>query len=276
MGVSTTILQTKFFIPRIRPSFIPRPRLIENLNEGLHVELTLISAPAGFGKTTLITEWLQQCDRPAAWLSLDEGDNDPVRFLAYFIAALQRIDVTGEIAHTASNPYSKSGSIEAVMTAVLNDIAAQEDDFILVLDDYHLIKDQTIQQALSFLLEHLPPQMHLVIVTRADLPFPVARLRGRGALNELRQADLRFSAEEAKLFLNRVMGLELHTADIESLNKRTEGWITGLQMAALSMQGRGDTRSFIQAFAGSDRYIADYLVEEVLNRQSASYTGIFA
>ena len=265
--MSTTILQTKLFTPRIRPSFIPRPRLIKKLNEGLNAQLTLISAPAGFGKTTLVAAWLKQCDRPAVWLSLDEGDNDPARFLAYIVAALRRIGITSVEADLVVNRASPVRSIEAALTDLINDIAAQEINLITVLDDYHLITDQTVHQALAFLLDHLPRQMHLVIVTRADLPFPVALLRGRGELHELRQVDLRFTGAEAALFLNRIMGLDLHEVDIEALNKRTEGWITGLQMAAVSMQGREDVHAYIQVFAGSDRYIADYLVEEVLDRQ---------
>ena len=246
-----------------------RPRLIEQLNEGLSSgrKLTLISAPAGFGKTTLVSEWVAGCGRPAAWLSLDEGDNDPARFLTYLVAALQTIapNVGEGVLRVLQSPQPPP--IESILTTLLNEITTIPDNFILVLDDYHLIDSKAVDNALTFLLEHLPPQMHLVITTREDPNLPLARLRVRNQLTELRAADLRFTPSEAAEFLNQVMGLNLSAEDVAALETRTEGWIAGLQLAALSMQGHQDVPGFIQAFAGDHRYIVDYLVEEVLQRQ---------
>jgi LuxR family transcriptional regulator, maltose regulon positive regulatory protein len=280
--MTAPLLTTKLYIPPSRPNLVPRPRLIEQLNAGLHLgrKLTLISAPAGFGKTTLLSEWIASCERlePVvrfAWVSLDQGDNDLARFWAYFIAALQSIHADIGEAALAMFRSPKPPPVEAFLTGLINEItAAKLGPFVLVLDDYHLIKTQSIHDALAFLLDHLPPQMHLVVATRADPPLPIARLRGRGQLTELRLTDLRFTLDEATEFLNQVTGLGLATDDVATLAFRTEGWIAGLQMASLamqariSMQGREDTASFINAFRGSDRYILDYLVEEVLQRQS--------
>jgi LuxR family transcriptional regulator, maltose regulon positive regulatory protein len=198
----TPILATKLYIPRLRPEVVSRPRLLERLNEVLYRKLTLISAPAGFGKTTLVSEWLAGCERPAAWLSLDEGENDPARFLTYLVAALQTIAATiGEgvsgVLHSPQPPPP-----EAILTALLNDLTTIQDQFVLVLDDYHVIDAKPIDQALTFLVEHLPPQMHLVIATREDPQLPLARLRARGHLTELRVTDLRFTPSEAAAFLN--------------------------------------------------------------------------
>lgn len=251
---------------------VSRPRLIDRLNEGLAIgrRLTLISASAGFGKTTLLSEWIANCGRPVAWLSLDEGDSDPVRFIAYLIAALQTIKVgIGENLITALQAHQPP-STEVILTALLNEINTVSDNFIFVLDDYHTIDSQPVDQALAFLIEHQPLQMHLVIVTREDPALPLARLRARGQLMELRAADLRFTPSEATEFLNRRMGLNLSDGDIDALESRTEGWIAGLQLAALSMQGREDSTSFIQAFTGSHRFVLDYLAEEVLQRQPES------
>lgn len=266
------ILATKLYIPLPRPDLVPRPCLIERLNEGLErgCKLSLISAPAGFGKTTLVSEWLAGCGKPVAWLSLDEGDNDPTRFLTYFISALQKITTSiGErVLNALQSPQPPS--IEPILTALVNEITILPEHFILVLDDYHLIDSKPVDKALTFLLEHLPQQMHLVIDTREDPQLPLARLRARGQLTELRAEELRFSPAEASEFLNRVMGLNLSAEDIAALETRTEGWIAGLQMAALSMKGRSDTTSFIQSFTGSHRFVLDYLVEEVLEKQSES------
>jgi LuxR family maltose regulon positive regulatory protein len=242
----------------------------------------LLSAPAGFGKTTLASEWLRQLDVPAAWVSLDESDNDPVRFMAYFIAALQTLalphgdatqsQVEGIEANIGKGALSVLQSLqpppaEAILTSLINEITAIPGQIILVLDDYHLIEAQPIHDALGFLLEHLPPRMHLVIATREDPPLSLARLRARSQLTELRAADLRFTPSEAAEFLNQVMGLNLSAKEIAALETRTEGWIAGLQLAALSMQGLQDTTSFIDSFTGSHRFVLDYLVEEVLQRQ---------
>jgi LuxR family maltose regulon positive regulatory protein len=252
------LLTTKLYAPPPRPNLVPRSHLIERLNEGLGRKLTLVSAPAGFGKTTLVGAWAASCGRPVAWLSLDEGDNDPVRFLTYLAAALQMVGVQVD---------EDAAATEAFLTALVNQVDAV-DPFILVLDDYHFITAQPINDALTFLLDHLPGTMHLVIATRADPPLPVARLRGRGQLTELRLTDLRFTPEEVAEFLGRVMGLVLTADDVAALTSRTEGWIAGLQMAALSLQGKDDVSRFIAAFTGSNRYILDYLLEEVLHRES--------
>jgi LuxR family transcriptional regulator, maltose regulon positive regulatory protein len=265
----TPILATKLYIPPLRPHVVIRPRLLERLNEGLHRNLTLISAPAGFGKTTLVSEWVEGIERPTSWLSLDEGDNDPIRFLTYLVAALQTIvaNIGEGVLGVLQSPQPPP--IETILTALLNEITTLPDHFVLVLDDYHVIDAKPVDQALTFLLDHLPQQMHLVIATREDPQLPLARLRSRSHLIEVRAADLRFTASEAAEFLNRVMGLSLAVQDIAALEDHTEGWIAGLQLAALSMQGRQDVHGFIQAFAGDDRYIVDYLVEEVLQRQPA-------
>jgi LuxR family maltose regulon positive regulatory protein len=230
--------------------------------------MTLITAPAGYGKTTMLSEWIPQSERCVTWVSLDDGDNDPVRFWAYFIAALQMLDAEigrNALAHMRTPLLPPA---EAVLTLLLNEIAAFPEDFALVLDDYHVIDAKPIDNALTFLLEHLPPQMHLVIATREDPNLPLARLLAKDQLTELRAADLRFTPGEAGTFLNQVMGLGLSDEEITSLETRTEGWIAGLQLASLSMRGREDVHGFISAFSGDNRYIVDYLVEEVLQRQS--------
>lgn len=263
----TPILSTKLYVPPARAKVVLRGRLIERLNEGLRGKLTLISAPAGFGKTTLVSEWVASCARPAAWLSLDEWDNDPTRFLTYCVAALQTIapNIGDGVLDVLQSP--QPAPTESILTALLNEISTIPHNFILILDDYHVIDAIQVSQALNFLLEHLPPQMHLVITTRDDPQLPVARLRARGQLTELRANDLRFNTAEAAEFLNRGMGLSLTAENIAALEDRTEGWIAGLQLAALSLQGNQDISGFIRAFAGDHRYIVDYLVDEVLQRQ---------
>ena len=278
--VPAPILATKLYIPLPRPNAVSRSRLIERLNEGLSSgrKLTLISASAGFGKTTLVSEWIASCGQPVAWLSLDEGDNDPTRFLTYLVAALQMIvaNIGEGMAGALQSPQPPP--IESILTALINEIITIPDNpstlpmfagqrFIFVLDDYHVIDSKPVDNALTFLIEHLPPQMHLVIATREDPPLPLARLRVRNQLTELRAFDLRFTPSEAAEFLNQAMGLNLSTENITALEARTEGWIAGLQLAALSMQGHGDAASFIKSFTGSHHFILDYLVEEVLQRQ---------
>jgi LuxR family maltose regulon positive regulatory protein len=266
------LLSTKVFIPSTRTERVSRPRLIERLNEGLRRTpgVTLISAPAGFGKTTLVSEWVMSCGRPVAWLSLDEGDNDTARFLAYLIAALQTVapPMGQGIAGALQSPQAPP--TESILTTLLNEVTGLPQDFILVLDDYHVIDSKAVDQALTFLIEYQPPQMHLVIATREDPYLPLARVRAQGQLTELRAADLRFTLSEAAEFLNQVMSLKLSTENIASLEARTEGWIAGLQLAALSMQGYEDTAGFIQSFTGSHHFVMDYLVEEVLHQQPAS------
>jgi len=273
--VSNPLLTTKLYIPPVRPELVSRPRLIERLNEGMAHKLTLISAPAGFGKTTLVTEWLNSlkaagsAGRPFTWLSLDENDNDPARFLTYLVAALQRMDPAIGQAAQAMLQAPQPPPPEPLLTALINDIAAIPRPFVLVLDDYHLIHTLPIHQQLAFLLDHQPPQMHLVIATREDPPLPLSRLRARGHTVEIRQADLRFTEEETDDFLRRVMRLELSSADVTVLQRRTEGWIAGLQLAALSLRGCDDVHQLVQSFTGSQRYILDYLIEEVFQRQPA-------
>jgi LuxR family maltose regulon positive regulatory protein len=278
------LLTTKLFVPLSRPKIVVRPRLVERLNEGLQQKLTLVSAPAGFGKTTLVSEWVTGCQHPIAWLSLDEGDNDPKRFLLYFVAALQTLALKSPRRGSEDRgigPKLGAGVLgalqsaqppppESILTALLNDITTVQEDFVLVLDDYHLIDSKPVDQALTFLLEHQPPNMHLVIATREDPQLPLARLRALSQLTELRVAELRFTLSEAAEFLNRVMGLDLSAGEITALETRTEGWIVGLQLAAISMQGRKDTATFIKSFTGSHQYVLDYLLEEVLNRQPES------
>jgi LuxR family maltose regulon positive regulatory protein len=265
--MSMPLLATKLHIPPSRPNLVPRPRLIERLNEGMQRRLTLISAPAGFGKTTLLGEWLAGCERSAAWLSLDAGDRDPARFVAYLIAALQSVapHIGAGVADRLQSPQPLP--TQAILATLLNDITRASDHFTLVLDDYHLIDGGAVEPALTFLLDHLPPQLHLVIATRTQPSLPVARLRARGHLIELRAADLRFTPLEAASFLTQGMRLNLSSADIAALETRTEGWIAGLQLAAISIQGKSDPKQFIASFRGSHRYVLDYLIEEVLERQ---------
>ena len=286
--MSTPILATKLYIPPPRPKIVLRPRLIERLNYGLSSsrKLTLISASAGFGKTTLVSEWIAALTPSplpvgeglgvrVAWLSLDEGDNDSIRFLTYLVTALQTLapNMGAGVITVLQSPQPPP--IESILTALLNEITTIPDNFIFVLDDYHIIDSKPVDSAIAFLLEHLPPQMHLVVTTREDPQFPLARLRARGQLTELRAVDLRFTPSEAAEFLNQMMGLNLSAEDIVALEARTEGWITGLQLAALALQGSlsmqghasRDTSRFIQSFTGSHRFVLDYLVEEVLRRQ---------
>ena len=264
------LLATKFFIPSIRRVLVPRARLIARLNDGLYGKLTLISAPAGFGKTTLVSEWIASCGKPIAWLSIDEGDNELPRFLTYFIAALQTIIPKIGAGALGMLQSAQPAPTESVLNILLNDIVSIPDDVILVLDDYHLIDSKVIDQALAFLLEHLPPQMHLVMTTREDPSLPLARLRARGQLTQLRATDLRFTNSEAAEFLNQVMCLSLSAEEIAVLEARTEGWIAGLQLAAISMQEHKDISGFIRSFTGNHQFILDYLLEEVLQRQPES------
>jgi LuxR family maltose regulon positive regulatory protein len=278
--MSAPMLATKLYIPPPRSSLVPRPRLVERLNEGLATgcKLTLVSAPAGFGKTTLVSEWIATCGRPVAWLSLDERDNDPARFISYLVKALQTIRAGIGEGLLAALQSPQPLQIETILTTLLNEISTIPENpstgsgqgFLLVLDDYHSIDSHPVDESLAFLIEHQPPQMHLLIATREDPDLPLARMRARGQCTELRAADLRFTPAEAAEFLNRVMGLNLSEADVAALDMRTEGWIAGLQLAALSMQGHQDTTSFIQSFTGSHHFVLDYLIEEVLGQQSES------
>lgn len=263
-----SILHTKLYMPRAIPNPVARERLVERLEEGSACKLTLVSAPPGFGKTTLVSEWLRESDRNSAWVSLDDGDNDPVRFLSYLTAALRGIDSRiGETALTLLGSRQPPPA-ETILTCLINDVLVVSSDMVVVLDDYHIITAQPIHDAMVYLLDHLPETMHLVLTSRVDPPLPLARLRGRRQLAEIRSHDLRFTATEAADFLNELVGLNLSPTDVAALEARTEGWIAGLQLAALSMQNRSDVSRFIQAFTGSHRHIVDYLAEEVLLRQT--------
>ncbi|KWX77139.1 LuxR C-terminal-related transcriptional regulator [Paenibacillus jilunlii] len=268
--MTITIVDAKLYIPPARSKAVVRPRLLERLNEGLQGKLTILSAAAGYGKTTLASEWLSVCGRRAAWLSLDAGDNDPARFLTYLFAACRSIGVNLGEGVYALLQSPQPPPIESLLTALLNEISSESEPSILVLDDYHVISAEPVNQAVIFLLEHLPPQMHLVIATREDPVLPLPRLRVRHQLTELRASDLRFNASEAAEFLGRVMGLALSAEDVMLLESRTEGWVAGLQLAALSMQGRNVTTGFIQSFTGSHKFVLDYLIEEVLQQQSTN------
>jgi len=263
------LITTKLYIPKPRQGLVSRPALLKRLSEGLGGRLTLISASSGYGKTTLMAEWIatQGNNYPVAWISLDEGDNDPVRFLSYLIAALQNVqDGLGQDSRAmmqgAQNPLDT-----AILSLLVNELSAVPNDFVIVLEDYHVLNTQEIHQMMIFLIEHLPTKMHLVILTRADPHFPLARLRGRGDLTEIRVKDLRFSREDATVFLHEMTGLNLSEENVRILMDRTEGWITGLQLAALSMHGRENFSSLITTFGSGHDYIVDYLIEEVLERQ---------
>jgi LuxR family maltose regulon positive regulatory protein len=258
------LLATKLHVPGSRPGFVPRPRLAGALGGGL----VLVCAPAGFGKTTLLADWLRSAGRPVAWLSLDVGDNDPVRFWRHVVAALDRArpGIGERVAPLLGPPPS---SFEGLVTALINELAAPsgEKEIVLVLDDYHLVDAHQVHASLAFLLEHLPPGLHLVLASRSDPPLPLARLRARGQLAELRTDDLRFTAEEAAALLRESVGPAISGAAVAALVARTEGWAAGLQLAALSLRGRSDIAGFVAAFSGSHRYILDYLTGEVLDGQ---------
>jgi LuxR family maltose regulon positive regulatory protein len=264
------LIATKLFAPRPRRGLVSRSRLNTLLDRGLDARLTLVSAPPGFGKTTLLADWMAAArpeSRAIAWLSLDASDRDATRFWTHLIAAMRTVWPDGGVGAAALLQESQAPPIEAVVSTLLNEMSTLTHDLVLVLDDYHAIDAVAIHDAMAFLLERLPPRVHVVIVTRADPPLPLARLRARGELVEVRAADLRFTTEEAAGYLNDAMGLRLAGADVAVLEDRTEGWIAALQLAARSMQGRHDIASFISGFAGDDRYVVDYLVEEVLRLQ---------
>ncbi len=277
--MSTPVLATKLFAPTPRARLVARRRLLAQLDTSLeaHHRLTLVSAPAGFGKTTLLGDWLSHLDETTeavrvAWLSLDEGDNDPSRFLTHVVAALHQAGMQslGGLLDATASPGI--GELTALVNQAAEECArSPETRWVLVLDDFHVINAQEVHQASEFLLEHLPPGVHLVMTTRSDPPLPLSRLRTRDQLTELRAADLRFTRTEAEEFLTSVMGLALTGDDVDALDDRTEGWAAGLQLAALSLRGveeRDQVSGFIEAFTGSSRFVIDYLVDEVLARQS--------
>jgi LuxR family maltose regulon positive regulatory protein len=265
--VSVPLLATKLYAPAPRANLVPRPRLTDRLNAGLHYRATLVSAQAGFGKTTLLSEWIPQSERPVCWVSLDVGDNDPTRFWRYLIAALQVLQ--SQLAENALSllQLPQQPPMDFFLNTLLNEIADIPERFALVLDDYHVLENLALHDAIAYLVDHAPPQMHLILATRTDPPLPLAQWRARGQATELRESDLRFTRGEATLFLRQAMGLLLTEEQVNALEMRTEGWIAGLQLAALSMQEREDISEFVAAFTGSHRFVLDYLTEQVLQRQ---------
>jgi LuxR family maltose regulon positive regulatory protein len=278
-GQNEALLRTKLFVPPLRPDRVHRPRLFDQLESGLGKALLLVAAPAGYGKTTLVSSWLRGTDIPATWLSLDEDDNDPIRFLQYFIAALRRIMPAVQLDWLVARQDTQPGSTKVLVNGLVNAIAYHTSEFVLVLDDFQIIQAPSVLEFLAYLLEHLPSQMHIVMITRTDPPLPLARMRARNGLTEIRADQLRFTQAEIAVLLNKTMGLELSSNDIGALEARTEGWIAGLQLASVAMQAtsaqarvsqqrRRRLHEFISAFTGSHSYIMDYLVEEVFSRQS--------
>jgi LuxR family transcriptional regulator, maltose regulon positive regulatory protein len=261
------LVATKLHLPRPRPGFVPRPRLLERLDHGMACELVLVCTPAGFGKTTLLADWARQGTRPIAWLSLDAGDNDPARFWRHAAAALDGIHPGVDERVAPLLQGLQPAAFQGVAAMLVNELAGVTEEVVLILDDYHLVQAPQVHQSLGFLLEHLPAGLRLVLASRADPPLALARLRGRGQLAELREADLRFMPEEAAELLRAAVGPELPAAAVTALEGRTEGWVAGLQMAALSLQGHPDIEAFVQSFSGSHRYVLDYLAEEVLDGQ---------
>jgi LuxR family maltose regulon positive regulatory protein len=265
--MKTDLLASKFYYPPRPQDFVQRSHILECLDTGLGGKLTLVSAPAGFGKTTLVSEWVRGCDHPTAWLSLDKNDNDPSRFLIYLIAALQHIDADVGVDVQGALEESLSPHFETLLTRLISEIERLPEKSIIVLDDYHLIDSKPVHDIINFLIEYLPATIHLVISGRTDPPLPISRLRVQGDVNEVRTAQLRFSKNEVAAFFNDRMGFDLSSDGIAALETRTEGWIASLKLAALSMQGRDDWPEFIAKFSGSNRYVIDYLVDEVMARQ---------
>jgi LuxR family maltose regulon positive regulatory protein len=262
-----SILTTKLHIPASRAETVPRLRQLELMMEALNRKLTLISAPAGFGKTTLVSEWALGCNSPVAWISMDAGDSDPIRFLTYIASALQTIKADIAEGVLKGLQYIQAAEIESVLPILLNEISDIKNDFVLVFDDYHVADSETINPILNYFLDHLPPKMHLIITTRKNPQIALNRLRALNQLLELRADDLRFTPSETDEFLNEIMGLNLSQEDVMVLENRTEGWIAGLQLAAISMKGHFNINSFIHSFSGSHRFVLDYLMEEVFDQQ---------
>ena len=264
------LLATKLYVPRTRASLVARPRLFARLDDGEHTLLTLVCAPAGFGKTTLLADWLRASGRPVAWVGLDRADSDLARFLSYLVGALQMLAPDVGVGLLGLLQAQPTPPTEILLTALLNDLAALPYKSVLVLDDYHVLQAPPIHAALNFLLDHLPPTLQLVLATREDPPLPLSRLRARGQLAEVRAADLHFTPEEAAEFLGTGMGLRLPKGQVAVLVARTEGWAAGLQLAGLALRDRADPDVFVAAFAGSHRLVADYLASEVIDSQPAA------
>lgn len=261
------LLRTKLYVPPVRSSQIARPRLSELMDRGLDRALILVSAPAGYGKTTLVSRWLKEKNIPSAWLSLDGSDNDPIRFMLYLLAALTPIAPGIQDEAFGMLQGAQPAQFESIINLVVNELTSFQDPFVLVLDDFHVIHSEAVQKILAYLLEHLPLPMHLALLTRIDPLLPLSRLRVRNQLLDIRADQLRFTREEIAVFLKNMMGLALSAHDLTALEARTEGWIAGLQLAALSMQGSQDIHRFVSAFTGSHHYVMDYLIEEVLKNQ---------
>jgi LuxR family maltose regulon positive regulatory protein len=271
----TTLLPTKFYLPPVPARFVARPQLLEKLDEALSCRLTLISAPAGAGKTTLVSAWVQSVHNKGVsigWLSLDDADNSPMRFLENLLGCLEE---GGVVIETVTPPSEREAQVqvEFVLADFIRGLITLKREVVLILDDYHLIQNLEVHYTLEYLLVHSPPRLHIMILTRSDPPLELARLRVAGQLVELRMDHLRFSAQEAAAFLKKAAGIQLTDGDVAALNERTEGWIAGLQMAAISMRGREDVAAFVAAFAGSHRFVFDYLLEQVLNHQTPEVRG---
>jgi len=259
--VDTQIIKTKLNIPQIHPNLVSRLRLSDQIEAGVQGgnKLTLVAAPAGFGKTTAVSTWVHQKNRKVAWLSLEESDNEAALFLIYLLASIRTIWPDFAEDAFAALTDSPPAPVSTLIPTIVNELTELDGTLVLILDDYHVITSQEIHETISFLLEHQPHQVHLVIATRADPPLPISRLRAQRLLTELRTADLRFTSDEARALLNDMMGLELENEDVKMLETRTEGWGVGLLLAAQSMQGRIDKSEFISAFSGSQHYILEYL-----------------
>ncbi len=265
--MTDSLLGTKLFVPAARSTQVNRPRLLEKLNAGLDKALILVAAPAGYGKTTLVSSWLRGIGISSAWLSLDDEDNEPRRFLQYLAAAIQNVVPSIPDDAVQMLQAAAPAAVEALLTALINEISAQSRPVVLAMDDLHVIHSKPVLDALAFLLEHIPPELHLVLLSRSDIPLPMARMRARNQILDVRAEHMRFDPQEAAIFLRDVMELRLSTADISMIEARTEGWIAGLQLAALSLRGSQDAHGFVAEFASRQDYMVDYLVEEVLSRQ---------
>ena len=270
------LLNTKLNVPPLRPSHVQRVELIQKLDKLREYKLALIVASAGYGKTALVSEWIAQSSMRVVWFSIDAGDNDPVRFWDYVIAAIQTAypDIGEQTLTLLHEPQPLP--VETILSTLINELSALPDLLTLVLDDYHVIDSASIHEGLAFLVEHMPSQMRLIMTTRTDPPLPLARMRVRSQLLELRSADLRFSPPQIATFFTDVMGLTLTTDEVEVLDTRVEGWIAGLQLAGLALQGKRDTAEFIASFAGDHRYVLDYLGDEILDRSARSDAAVFA
>ena len=267
--MTVPILRTKLHVPSLQPNLVPRPRLMNLLREGATRKLILISAPAGYGKTTLLSDVTYSSSLPIGWFQIDASDNDVATFLEYIISALQEIRKSfGKTTQSLMQGMETSGpQLERILNALINEVEEIPEDFVLILDDYHFISNPTIHAMLSHLLLHLPSKAHLIISSRTDPPLPLARFSAYGDLIEIRASGLRFTTEEAALFFKQTAGLDISLEDVEDLEDKTEGWIIGLKLAAGSVEGLKDKKVFMERFRGTNRYVFDYLVEEVFSCQ---------